>query len=212
VVDRATVDEFDARLTEAGQRPGILVVASATPGAFVTAAEIREPLDAESLDPADVAGLSAFARALERLEAHRWPTIALVDGPALGAGCELALACDFRIASPAAEFGQPTLSPGVIAGAGAHGRLTRLVGLGLARRMLLAGARLDARAALAAGLVDEVTEDLIHGARGLAHRLTQRSWRALELSKVALRRPAETTFDVILEALLFDGAHGSDDD
>jgi enoyl-CoA hydratase/carnithine racemase len=205
-LDRGLVEEFDAGLAEAGRRPGILIVGSTTPAAFVTGAEASE-----ALDVADVAVLTTFARSLERLEGHRWPTIALVGGPALGAGCEVALACDFRIASPAARFGQPTLSAGVIADAGAHGRLTRLVGLALARRMLLAGARLDARQAQAAGLVDEVADDLTRAARVLAQRLTRRSWRALELTKLALRRPAETTFDVVLAALLSDRAHASDD-
>jgi enoyl-CoA hydratase/carnithine racemase len=205
-LDHATIEELEARLAEASLEPGILVVHSTTPGVFAAASEIVEPLE-----PTDVAALRTYARALERLEAHRWPTIALIDGPALGSGCELALACDFRLASPAAEFGQPVLSPGVIAGVGGYGRLSRLVGLGLAQRVLLTGARLNAHEALSAGLVDDITNDLDRGARALADSITQRSWRSLELAKIALRRPAGTTFDIVLKALLLDGGREPDD-
>jgi enoyl-CoA hydratase len=204
--DHATVDELDVLLAEASLEPGILVVHSTTPGVFATACEMTEPLE-----PTEVAVLRTYARALERLEAYRWPTMALVDGPALGGGCELALACDFRLASPAAEFGQPVLSPGVIAGVGGYGRLSRLVGLGLARRVLLTGARLNAQEALTAGLVDDITNDLERGARTLADSIMQRSWRSLELAKIALRRPAGTTFDIVMQALLFDGGRAPDD-
>jgi enoyl-CoA hydratase len=205
-LDHATVEELEVLLAEASLEPGILVVHSTTPGVFAAASEIVEPLE-----PTDVAVLRTYARALERLEAHRWPTMALVDGPALGGGCELALACDFRLASPAAEFGQPVLSPGVIAGVGGYGRLSRLVGLGLARRVLLTGARLSAHEALTAGLVDDITNDLERGAHALADRIMQRSWRSLELAKIALRRPAGTTFDIVMQALLFDGGRAPDE-
>jgi enoyl-CoA hydratase/carnithine racemase len=206
VLDDVTIEELETLLAEASLEPGVLVLHSTTTGVFAAAAEIVEPLE-----PTDVAVLRTYARALERLEAHRWPTMALVDGLALGGGCELALACDFRLASPAAEFGQPVLSPGVIAGAGGYGRLARLVGLGLARRVLLTGARLNAHEALAAGLIDDITDDLEAGARVLAGRIAQRSWRSLELAKIALRRPAGTTFDIVMQALLFDGGRAPDD-
>jgi enoyl-CoA hydratase len=200
-LDHATVEELEILLAEASLEPGILVVHSTTPGVFALGSEIVEPLE-----PTDVAAQRTYARALERLEAHRWPTMALVDGPALGGGCELALACDFRLASPAAEFGQPALSAGV----GGYGRLSRLVGPGPARRVLLAGARLNAHEAMTAGLIDDITNDLRRGARALADSIRQRPWRSLELAKIALRRPAGTTFDVVMQALLVDGGSGPD--
>jgi enoyl-CoA hydratase/carnithine racemase len=91
-------------------------------------------------------------------ESHRWPTISVVDGPAHGGGCELAMACDFRVASSRARFAQPELNLGILAGAGANWRLAQLVGLAQARRMLYLGETLDAGAARAAGLVDAVHE------------------------------------------------------
>ncbi|WP_395109080.1 enoyl-CoA hydratase/isomerase family protein [Actinomadura sp. SCN-SB] len=204
-LDQAMVDELDAVLAEARHHPCVLIVHSTTPGVFAAGADIAELRDRD----ADAALLAINAGLFERLEAHRWPTIALIDGPALGGGCELALACDFRIASPNAVFAQPEPSLGIIAGAGANWRLPQLAGLATARRMLYAGARVDAREALAAGLVDEVVDDgeaLPERGKALADTIAKRSWRALELTKLALRsrRPATTTFDIAAQALLFD--------
>ena len=135
-------------------------------------------------------------------------TIAAINGYAIQSGLSLALACDFRIASPRAFFAQPELSLGILAGAGGNWRLAQLVGLATARRMLYAGARLDATSALAAGLVDEVADDLPARGAALAVTIAQRSWRALELTKLALRahRQDTTNFDTAAQALLFDSA------
>lgn len=205
-LDQTMVDEVDAVLTEARRRPCVLIVHSTTPGVFAAGADIAELRDRD----ADAALLAINAGLFERLEAHRWPTIALIDGPALGGGCELALACDFRIATRNAVFAQPEPSLGIIAGAGANWRLPQVAGLPTARRMLFAGARLDAAEALATGLVDEVAgsaEELAERGRALAAAIAKRSWRALELTKLALRssRPSTTTFDLAAQALLFDG-------
>jgi enoyl-CoA hydratase len=132
------------------------------------------------------------------------PTAA-VDGPAIGGGCELALACDFRIASERDFFAQPELSLGILAGAGGHWRLAQAVGLQTARRMLYTGARLSAADAAAAGLADELAADPEAAAQAMAEKIARQSWRALELTKLALRsqRPATTTFDLAAQALLF---------
>ncbi len=202
-LDQAMVDELDTVLSEARREPSILIVHSTTPGLFAAGADIAELRDRD----ADAALLAINAGLFERLESHRWPTIALVDGPAIGGGCELALACDFRLASPNAVFAQPELSLGILAGAGANWRLPQLVGIAIARRMLYAGTRLSAGEALAIGLADEVTDALEARGRALATTIAERSWRALELTKLALRvhRPATTTFDLTAQALLFDG-------
>jgi enoyl-CoA hydratase/carnithine racemase len=205
-LDQTTVDEIHAALTEARRDPSILIVHSTTPGIFAAGADIAELRERD----ADAALLAINAELFERLEAHRWPTIALIDGPALGGGCELALACDFRLASNRASFGQPELALGILAGAGANWRLAQLIGIGPARRMLYAGHQLDAAAALSAGLIDELVEganeDLLARGADLAATVATRSWRALELTKLSLRshRPATTTFDIAAQALLFD--------
>jgi enoyl-CoA hydratase len=200
-IDQAMTEELSSALAGARRQPCVLVVYSTTQGIFAAGADIAELRDRD----ADAALLAINAGLFEQLEAHRWPTVALVDGPALGGGCELALACDFRLASENAVFAQPELSLGIIAGAGGNWRLAQLAGLQVARRMLYAGARLDAAEALQAGLVDEVTVDLAAAARALAGRIARQSWRALELTKLALRsqRPATTTFDIAAQALLF---------
>jgi enoyl-CoA hydratase len=204
-LDQTMVAELDAVLAEARRRPCVLIVHSTTPGMFAAGADLAELRDRD----ADAALLAINAGLFQRLEAHRWPTIALIDGPAFGGGCELALACDVRIASANGVFAQPELSLGIIAGAGANWRLPQLAGLSTARRMLYTGARVDARQALAAGLVDEVTDDgrdLADRGRALADAIAQRSWRALELTKLALRsrQPTTTSFDLAAQALLFD--------
>lgn len=200
-IDQATSNAFSAALDDARTRPCVLIVHSVTPGIFAAGADIAELRERD----ADAALLAINAGLFEKLEAHRWPTIAAVDGPALGGGCELALACDFRIASPRAYFGQPELSLGILAGAGGNWRLAQAAGQQVARRMLYAGARLTAAEARDAGLVDELADDPSAAAVALAGKITRQSWRALELTKLALRshRPATTTFDVVAQALLF---------
>jgi enoyl-CoA hydratase len=204
-LDLATVNEIHAALDAAARdEPAVLVLYSTTPGMFVAGADIGELIDRD----ADDALLAINAGLFERLEAHRWPTIAAVDGPALGGGCELALACDMRVATPRACFAQPELGLGILAGTGANWRLAQAVGLPVARRMLYTGAVLDADAALAAGLVESIhpPDELIDATETLAAMIAERSWRAIELTKLALRqhRPATTQFDIAAQALLFE--------
>jgi enoyl-CoA hydratase/carnithine racemase len=200
-IDQDMVDLLSAALDDARKQPCILVVHSTSPGMFAAGADIAELRDRD----ADAAFLAINVGLFEKLEAHRWPTIAAIDGAALGGGCELALACDLRVASGNAYFAQPELSLGILAGAGGNWRLAQAVGQQVARRMLYAGARLSAADALSAGLVDELADDPEAGARALATAITRQSWRALELTKLALRahRPATTTFDITAQALLF---------
>src|SRR5690606_25791804 len=176
-LDQAMVDELDGVLSEARRRPCVLIVHSTTAGMFAAGADIAELRERD----ADAALLAINAGPFERLAAHRWPTIALIDGPALGGGCELALARDFRLASANAVCGQPEPSPGVVAGAGANSPLPQVAGLPTARRMLYAGARLAASEGLATGLVAEIVpaaEHLHQRGRALADTIAKRSWRA----------------------------------
>ena len=200
----ATVQELDRVLVAHSRQPTILILHSTTPGMFVSGADIGELRDRT----ADDALLSVNAGLFDRVEAHRWPTIAAIDGYAIGGGCELAMACDFRIATKRSTFSQPELDLGILAGAGANWRLAQLVGLGLARRLLYTGERLNGEEAHRAGLVDRLaTEpDLLTTAVALANEIGRRSWRALELTKLSLRqhRPATTGFDLVAQAMLFE--------
>ncbi|MET0865320.1 MAG: GNAT family N-acetyltransferase [Nakamurella sp.] len=203
-LSQAMVDEFDHALIKARREPCVLVVHSTTPGVFAAGADIAEMVNRDAA--AALRGINAGL--FDRLEAHPWPSIAVIDGPAYGGGCELALACDLRVASPRARFAQPELGLGILAGAGANWRLPQTAGLPIARRMLYAGEVLDDQQALAAGLVDAVhpAESVLDAAIALAERVAGRSWQALELTKLALRqhRPATTAFDIAAQAVLFE--------
>jgi enoyl-CoA hydratase len=202
-INHEMVDELHEVLAGATREPSIIVIYSTTPGMFMAGADIAELRDRD----VDAALLAINASLFNCLEAHRWPTIALVDGPALGGGCELTLACDFRLASTQATFGQPELSLGIIAGAGANWWLAQVAGLSTARAMLYAGQILDAPRALASGLVDEVVDDLAARGEELARSISKRSWRALEMTKLILRsqQSPSTNIDLVAQALLFDG-------
>jgi enoyl-CoA hydratase len=116
------------------------------------------------------------------------PTIAAVNGWALGGGMELALACDFRLASTRARFGLPEVGLGIIPAAGGTLRLPRLVGMARAREIILMGRQLDAQEALQAGLVNEVaaSPDLLSLAHTWGKQLAARDPLALRLAKEAL--------------------------
>ncbi len=204
-LDEAMVEEIDAALREARRHPCVLIVHSTTPGVFAAGADIAEMVHRDAA--AALRGINAGL--FDRLEAHPWPSIAVIDGPAYGGGCELSLACDLRVCSTHARFAQPELGLGIVAGAGANWRLPQTAGLQTARRLLYTGEVIDAAQALAAGLVDAIhpAEDLLDQALSLAGRVATRSWRALELTKLALRshRPATTSFDIAAQAALFDG-------
>lgn len=201
----ALVEELEAVLREARHEPAILVIGSRTPGMFIAGADIAELLARGEEEAFRAWNVELF----DRIASWRWPAIAAIDGPALGGGLELALACDFRIASERARFGQPELGLGILAGAGGNWRLPEVVGLQWARRMLLLGAQLDARQALDAGLVDEVVEDPLATALARAEEIASRPWRALELTKLALasgQRPSTRAIDVLGQAILFESS------
>jgi enoyl-CoA hydratase len=125
------------------------------------------------------------------------PIIAMINGYCLGGGCELALACDIRIASETASFGQPEINLGIIPGGGGTQRLTRLVGEGKAMEMILTGAIIDAKTAANIGLVNHVYPDdqLEPKTMELANRIAEKSPVALSLAKEAVKLAARSTLD-----------------
>jgi enoyl-CoA hydratase/carnithine racemase len=156
-IDRAMVEEIHAALDGLEGRPDVhaLVFTGAGGKAFASGADIAELRERRRLDALRGINGTLFAR-IERFER---PTVAAVVGFALGGGCELALACDFRVAGKSSRFGQPEVTLGIVAGAGGTRRLPALVGLAQARRLLYSGAVVDAAEALRIGLVDVVVED-----------------------------------------------------
>ena len=184
-LDAATVDAFHGALDEVrSARCTVLIVTGAGEKAFVSGADIG----AIRRRRRDDALASINSRLMSAVEAHEAVTIAAVNGYALGGGCELALACDLRVAAEEAVFGLPEPSLGIIPGAGGTQRLPRIVGLGRAKEMILAGVRWDARQALAYGLVSQVTPraELMRAARAVAERVLALGPLAVRLAKGAL--------------------------
>ena len=129
-------------------------------------------------------------RVQERLADLPKPTIAAISGYALGAGCELCLCCDFRIAADNAVLGQPEITLGIIPGGGGTQRLPRLVNLGAAAKMIMMGEMIKSEEAYRIGLVDKVVHlgDLEEEARKLATRLMEMPFMALRACKTAMRK------------------------
>ncbi|MER5899484.1 enoyl-CoA hydratase/isomerase family protein [Streptomyces mirabilis] len=146
------------------------------------------------------------SRLFERVRRLPMPTLAAVDGWALGGGAELSYACDLRIAGPDAVFGNPEPGLGILAAA--CWRLPELVGESVAKQVLLAGRNLDARAALAAGLVIDVVpaDRLLDEAHALLDRMARSSAAALRLTKLVVDSPgAHPVADDLAQAVLFEG-------
>lgn len=132
---------------------------------------------------------SEMQRLYDLIESYEKPTIAAVNGFALGGGCELAMACDIRIASTNATFGLPETMLSVLPGAGGTQRLARLVGVGRAIELILTGRMLDAVEARDAGLVTDVvaSEKLLDTAYDVARTILRRGPLAVRLAKLVIR-------------------------
>ncbi|SDH12408.1 Enoyl-CoA hydratase/carnithine racemase [Sinosporangium album] len=145
---------------------------------------------------------------LERVRRLPMPTVAAVNGYALGGGAELAYACDIRVAGTGARFGNPEPHLGIIAGAGACWRLKDLVGEPLAKLVLLAGHTIEAEQALHSGLVASLHEpaDVEAAAHRLIDGMTAMSATALRLTKLVLDAPpgAHPVTDQLAQAVLFE--------
>jgi enoyl-CoA hydratase len=208
-LDTATVTELHRALDEVrAARATVLILTGAGAKAFVSGADIRAIRSRRR----DDALASINSRLMTAVESHDAVTIAAVNGYALGGGCELALACDLRIAAENAVFGLPEPSLGIIPGAGGTQRLPRIVGLGRAKEMVLTGARWDARQALQYGLVSEVVPlaDLPRAARAMADRVLALGPLAVRLAKMALNASmqmplaAGLVYESTAQAITFD--------
>jgi enoyl-CoA hydratase len=143
------------------------------------------------------------------------PTIAAVAGYALGGGCELAMACDLRLAADSARFGQPEINVGIYPGAGGTQRLARLIGLGRAKELVYLGGQIDAEEAYRLGLVNKVVpgDDLLDEAKGWAKKLASKPPFTLRLVKQVMDQGYDLDLDsaLKLERLGFIGLFGTQD-
>ena len=164
---------------------GVVVITGSGEKAFAAGADIGQ------LQNYDLhTGLtSSMQRLYDEVESFEKPTIAAVNGYALGGGCELAMACDIRLAATTARFGLPETNLSVLPGAGGTQRMARLVGVGLAIDLILTGRMLDADEALATGLVTRVAEpgDLRTAAGELADAILAKGPLAVRLAKLVIR-------------------------
>jgi enoyl-CoA hydratase/carnithine racemase len=167
---------------------------------FAAGADIKEMQTMSYTDMVDrSAALQGAFTALAQLPK---PTVAAVTGYALGGGCELALACDFRVCAADAKLGQPEILLGVIPGAGGTQRLSRLVGPAKAKDLIFSGRFVGAEEALAIGLVDEVVPeaaDVYAAARRRVERLARGPAYALRAAKEAIDRGLEVDLATGLE-------------
>jgi enoyl-CoA hydratase/carnithine racemase len=149
------------------------------------------------------------------LETMPKPTIAAINGFALGGGCEVAMSCTMRIASESAKLGQPEVKLGLIPGYGGSQRLPRLVGKGLAQQILLTGEMLPAQEALRIGLVNEVVPaaELISRAEAIAQKIIANAPVAVQYTMEAVNKGMEMALQdgLYLEAVLFGLVCATDD-
>jgi enoyl-CoA hydratase len=200
-INSKVVEELaDALASAEGNDKVRCVVLTGSEKAFAAGADIKEMAEKTFVD---VFTGDMFGPLNEAFLKFRKPVIAAVSGYALGGGCELALMCDFIIASETAKFGQPEINLGVVAGIGGTQRLTRFVGKSKSMDMHLTGRFMDAVEAERSGLVSRVVPagKLISDAKSAALKIAEKSQIAAMVVKEAVNRSYETT---LREGLLFE--------
>jgi len=202
-----TVRELKAALEEVSAREdvGVVLLTGAGEKAFIAGADIPIFREFTSIEAMDFALLGQGV--LEYIERMPQPVIGVINGFALGGGCEVAMACDLLIAADTAKFGQPEVNLGLIPGYGGTQRLPRLVGRNIAKEMVLTGDMISAQRAHDIGLVNKVVPaaDLMSTARDIAKKILSRGPVAVRTAKMAMNRGLDLDLGnaCALEASLF---------
>lgn len=189
------------------------IITGAGPKSFVAGADISQFLE---LDVAQGKELAAKGQlhVFNKIENAPKPIIAAVNGFALGGGCELAMACHFRIASELAKFGQPEVNLGLIPGYGGTQRLTQLIGKGRALELLMSGNMIDANTALQYGLVNHVvaSDELLNKAKSILETINSKAPLAVAKCIAAANAVFDETKDgYALEVAFFGECFGTED-
>lgn len=173
---------------------GVVVFTGAGDKSFIAGADIAEFAGRTAMNQRDIMTDRSLFTAIDTFPK---PIIAMVNGYCLGGGCELALACDIRIASENASFGQPEINLGIIPGGGGTQRLTRLVGEGKAMELILTGEIIDAKTAFSIGLVNHVVsaDQLEAKTMDIANRIAEKGPVAVKLAKEAVKIASRSTLD-----------------
>lgn len=196
-LNRATVEELSQiiDLVNKDDEVKAVIITGAGDKSFVAGGDIPFMQAMSSMESRE---FGIFGQGvLRKLESLPKPVIAAINGFCLGGGCELAMACDFRVASLKARFGQPEVTLGVTPGFGGTQRLPRLIGTGMAKQLLFTGDIIDAQEALRIGLINQVVSvgELINHAKGIAHRIMSGGQIAVSLCKLAVNEGMQTDLD-----------------
>lgn len=172
----------------------VVIITGAGEKSFIAGADIRE---FEGQTPVTQRDLFHEKTFFNSLDAFPKPVIAMINGFCLGGGNELALACDLRVCSEGARFGQPEINLGIMCGGGGTQRLTHLIGEGRAMEMMLTGDMIDAETAYKFGLVNHVypKEELEAKTMALAETIAEKAPIALQLSKEAVKFASRSNLD-----------------
>ena len=208
-IDLAMVESLHDRLDELSSDRDLaaLIITGAGDRAFSAGADIVQMLERDADDAMAAINSGLF----KRIEDFPVPVIAAIKGYALGGGCELAIACDLRVAGHSAQMGQPEVKLGIIPGAGATYRLPRLIGLGRARELIYTGRIIAAEECLRIGLIDRLVADdlVLVQAQALAEEIAANGRSAVRMAKAAmnaLARPGEgmaSSLESMAQAVLF---------
>ena len=191
-LDYVTWDEIRAGMRELrfNDDAHVIILTGAGGQAFASGADIKA-LNARTVSEQMNSEVNDI---LYEITMHKKPVIAAVDGYALGGGCELAMACDIRIATKKSKFGQPEVNLGIIPGGGGTQRLQRLVGIGKAKELIFTGDIISAEEAERIGLIEKVVEDgtVLEAAIEMAKKIKAKGPVAITLAKQAINVGANT--------------------
>ena len=200
------LEELDQLITQAqDDQDAYVIIITGAGRAFVAGADISQMKD---LEPNDAKHFGEYGNSVfSKIEETSKPFIAAVNGYALGGGCELAMACDIRIAGTKAKFGQPEVGLGITPGFGGTQRLPRIVGLAKAKELIFTAQTIGAEEALRIGLVNQVVpdEELMAAALEMAKKIAGNAQIAIRQSKLAITRgiQCDVRTGVALEAQAF---------
>ena len=214
-LNSATLQEIYECFTDIASRKDIKVVILTGSGkkAFVAGADIAEMVNGTPADGRKM-GMTAY-KAFKQIEECPQVVICAVNGFALGGGCEISMACDIRIASENAKFGQPEVNLGILPGFGGTQRLARLIGKGRAKEMIFTADMIDAQEAYRIGLANHVVpqEELIDYCKKMAEKIISKGSYAVSLAKQAINvgLDVDLASGLQLEANLFGLAFSTED-
>ena len=199
-LDSQLLKELDeaARSAEENAEARVIIL-TGSGKSFVAGADIKAMSVLNAIEGKEFGKLGAGI--FRRIELMSKPVIAAVNGFALGGGCELAMACDIRVASKKAKFGQPEVGLGITPGFSGTQRLPRLVGLGKAKELIFTGEIINAETAHGIGLVDIIAEpeELMDKANELAAKIAKNSAVAVKFSKEAINRGYQADMDTAID-------------